>query len=115
MDMETRPSTPPRPWGDSFSQQWHFASWSGTSYRADHNLRHKKTTEAYGPALGLTAPETSGGEREELGDHEMKSRREAGTLRRIADWLNASGAPTKKGGRWYASTVSYVLQNALYS
>lgn len=83
-------------------------------------LTHKKSHgEAYGPTpMGYDrAGDMLEANEEELGlIREMKSRREAGEpLRRIADWLNASGAPTKKGGRWYASTVSYVLQNPLYA
>ncbi|NPV54741.1 MAG: hypothetical protein HPY71_14700 [Firmicutes bacterium] len=36
--------------------------------------------------------------------------RKAGwTLREIADELNRQGIPTKQGGRWYASTVRYLL------
>lgn len=39
------------------------------------------------------------------------SMREAGaTLRSIAETLNEEEVPTKKGGRWYASTVSHVIK-----
>jgi hypothetical protein len=34
------------------------------------------------------------------------------TLREIADALNARGVPTARGGRWYAMTVSNVLERA---
>ncbi len=33
----------------------------------------------------------------------------------IAKDLNAAGAPTAKGGAWYAGTVRYVLQNGFYA
>jgi site-specific DNA recombinase len=36
------------------------------------------------------------------------------TLRAIADTLTAEGAPTKRGGRWHAATVRYVLDNPKY-
>lgn len=35
-------------------------------------------------------------------------------LRKIAQELTRAQVPTKKGGRWYASTVSYLLANNLY-
>ena len=36
------------------------------------------------------------------------------SYRGIADTLNAEGAQTKNGGKWYASTVRYVCLNELY-
>lgn len=36
------------------------------------------------------------------------------SLRSIADRLNEENIPGKKGGRWYASTVRYLLNNDLY-
>jgi site-specific DNA recombinase len=36
------------------------------------------------------------------------------SLRAIADTLTAEGASTKRGGRWHAATVSYVLDNPKY-
>jgi hypothetical protein len=36
----------------------------------------------------------------------------AGTLRQIADVLNARGVATARGGQWYATTVSNVLNRA---
>ena len=36
------------------------------------------------------------------------------SLRNIAEELNRRGTATKQGGRWYASTVRYLLQNPLY-
>lgn len=41
--------------------------------------------------------------------------REAGaTLEGIAAELNKEGVPTKRGGKWYAATVRYILQNPKY-
>lgn len=37
------------------------------------------------------------------------------SLRKIADLLTAEGVPTKRGGRWYGSTVRYLLTNQLYA
>lgn len=36
------------------------------------------------------------------------------SLRKIAQELTYQQAPTKQGGRWYASTVKYLLDNNLY-
>lgn len=36
-------------------------------------------------------------------------------MSKIADDLNAAGAATAKGGKWYAGTVRYVLQNGFYA
>lgn len=36
------------------------------------------------------------------------------SLRAIANTLNAASVPTKKGGKWHASTVSYILKNDKY-
>jgi site-specific DNA recombinase len=36
------------------------------------------------------------------------------TLTAIADTLNKQGVPTKRGGRWAAATVWYMLKNSLY-
>lgn len=42
---------------------------------------------------------------------EIVSKRAAGaTLRSIAEWLNDKGIIGKQGGKWYASSVSYVLK-----
>jgi len=42
---------------------------------------------------------------------EIVSKRAAGaTLRSIADWLNDEGVIGKQGGKWHASSVSYVLK-----
>jgi site-specific DNA recombinase len=36
------------------------------------------------------------------------------SYRAIADVLNGEGIPTKRGGRWYAGTVRYILDNPKY-
>ena len=36
-------------------------------------------------------------------------------LSEIADGLNVDGVPTQRGGKWYASTVRYVLGNQVYA
>ena len=33
----------------------------------------------------------------------------------LADGLNVNETPTASGGRWYASTVRYILTNGLYA
>lgn len=35
-------------------------------------------------------------------------------MMRIAEALNGEGVPTKKGGKWYASTVKAILTNTLH-
>lgn len=37
------------------------------------------------------------------------------SLTEIAAGLNVDGIPTARGGRWYASTVRYVLANPVYA
>lgn len=41
-------------------------------------------------------------------------RREGLPLREIAGRLNDAGVKTKRGGKWYASTVNYILGNSLH-
>ena len=36
-------------------------------------------------------------------------------LSEIANGLNVDGIPTQRGGRWYASTVRYILGNSIYA
>lgn len=44
----------------------------------------------------------------------QKLREEGFSLRKIAGRLNKAGIPSKKGGRWYASSVRYILSNSLH-
>ena len=37
------------------------------------------------------------------------------SLTEISEGLNVDGIPTARGGRWYASTVRYVLLNRAYA
>jgi DNA invertase Pin-like site-specific DNA recombinase len=47
--------------------------------------------------------------------HQVQGWRQQGrSLRWIAAWLTRRGVPTKRGGRWHACTVRYVLRNGLY-
>ncbi|MFN6131356.1 MAG: recombinase family protein [Pseudomonadota bacterium] len=77
-------------------------------------LAHKKATgEVYAPTpFGYEAVE--GRLREVKAEArivaEILKRRDAGdTLAEIADDLNARGVPGKRGGRWYPSTVRYLV------
>ena len=36
------------------------------------------------------------------------------SLRQIAEYLNKAQIPTARGGKWYAGTVKYILDNKLY-
>ena len=45
----------------------------------------------------------------------VKKWREQGqTLMKIADTLNKKNVPTKRGGKWAAATIKYLLENNLY-
>jgi site-specific DNA recombinase len=41
-------------------------------------------------------------------------RQQGMSYRVIADVLNSEGIPTKRGGKWYAGTVRYILDNPKY-
>ena len=91
-----------------------------TSERTVAALAHKKAhLEAYAPTPygfqrdGVTlAPD----QREGQVVREILTRRAAGkTLRSIAEWLNSSAIPTKRGARWYASTVKAIVENEIHA
>ncbi len=44
----------------------------------------------------------------------FRMRGEGRTLQQIADWLNAEGVPTRRGGKWHPGTVRYILDNPKY-
>jgi len=44
----------------------------------------------------------------------FRKRGQGETLRAIAEHLNDTDTPTKSGGKWHASTVSYILKNDAY-
>lgn len=44
--------------------------------------------------------------------HEMRSNGKS--LREIANFLNSEGFRTRQGGKWYASTIKYMLENEKY-
>ena len=41
-------------------------------------------------------------------------RRQRKGYKAIADVMNQDGVPTKRGGKWYAATVRYILDNPKY-
>ena len=43
-----------------------------------------------------------------------KLRKRGFSMKSIADHLNSHEIPTRRGGKWYASTVWYILNNRLY-
>jgi len=43
----------------------------------------------------------------------MKRHKRMG-LREIARELNEKHIPTSRGGKWYAGTVKYILENSIY-
>lgn len=89
------------------------------SERTTTALGHKK---AHGQAYARTpfgfdrvGDELKRNAREWKLAQKIRARRAAGeTLQSIADWLNESGAKSKRGGKWFPSTVRYILENDLY-
>ncbi len=87
--------------------------------RTEAAMNHKKDNrEAYGPTpFGYTR---EGSQLiEDQGEQEViaiiKDLRGGGySLQAIADHLTGEGYNTKKGGKWYPSTVNYILKNNLY-
>ena len=87
--------------------------------RTSAALAHKKAhREAYSPTpLGYDRQgnELIVNEEEQETINKIKAWREDGLpLREIANRLNSSEVPTKKGGKWYASTINSILNNNLH-
>lgn len=87
--------------------------------RTSAALAHKKAhREAYSPTpLGYDRQgnELIVNEQEQEIISKIKAWRESGLpLREIANKLNSAGVPTKKGGKWYASTINSILNNNLH-
>ena len=90
------------------------------SERTSAILQHKKAKlEAYSPTpygycrkgMKLIADETEQKVVQEI----LRLRKEGYSLRAIAKQLNRAGIPSKSGCCWYASTINYLLCNALHS
>ncbi len=82
-------------------------------------LQHKKARlEAYSPTpygYCRQGDNLVSDEAEQLVLRKIRLKREQGvSLRKIADTLNRGGVPAKNGGRWYASTVRYILGNSIH-
>lgn len=83
-------------------------------------LGHKKAQgEAYSPTpygYERAGNKLLPSETEQSGIALIKECRERGlSLREIALQMNQRGVPTKKGRRWHASTVKYILGNSLHA
>jgi len=87
--------------------------------RTKDALKYKKEQGDY---LG-TVPlgyDIVGGELQEREDelaivrYAKKLRAGGYSLGKIVESLNSEGVPTKRGGKWHKSTVSYLLKNVLY-
>lgn len=83
-------------------------------------LSHKKAQrEAYSPTpygYMRTGNKLLPLQAEQSGIALIKECRERGlSLRKIAMQMNQRGVPTKKGRRWHASTVKYILENSLHT
>ncbi len=82
--------------------------------RTSAALRHKQSQGEHVGAPGL-GYKVSGGKLEkieaemEIVDRILAMREQGLTLRAIAGSLNKEGVPTKRGGKWYAKTVSNVI------
>lgn len=87
--------------------------------RTSAALAHKKAhREAYSPTpLGYDRQgnELIVNEQEQETINKIKAWRESGLpLREIANKLNSAEVPTKRGGKWYASTINSILNNNLH-
>ena len=61
-------------------------------------------------AANKAAIETADANAQKLADTIVPLRKSGRTLQQIADTLNTTGVKTTKGGKWYAKSVSNVLQ-----
>ncbi|MBA7490761.1 hypothetical protein ES702_01304 [subsurface metagenome] len=89
------------------------------SERTREVLRYKKSKgEPVGsPPLGYEAKDKDLSEiakELEVVEYIKRLKRKKLSLRQIANRLNEKGIPTKRGGKWYAGTVRYILLNARY-
>lgn len=80
-------------------------------------LQHKKRRgEVYGPVpfgLDRDGDALKSNRREQRALRQMRAWRAGGmTMREIADRLNAADVPTKRRGKWFGGTVSYILAHS---
>ena len=90
------------------------------SERTSAILQHKKARlEAYSPTpygYKRDGKKLVEDEEEQAVIERIRVLREGGkSLRKIATELNKAGITAKNGGRWYASTVRYILANGLHN
>lgn len=86
-----------------------FAAFELQTIRERHRAWHAEARERgrvwgvdYGPRTALPPA---------VVERIARERAEGRSLQRIADGLAADGVPTARGGKWYPSTVSYVLRS----
>lgn len=87
--------------------------------RTTQALQHKKQhRQAYGRTpygFRRNGAALESIEFEQVAVRQIRAWRAEGlTLRAIVERLNTGGIPTKRGGRWAAQTVKYILDNDLY-
>jgi len=87
--------------------------------RTEQALQHKKKhREAYSPTpygFDREGDLLKENHTEQATVRQIKSwRADNWSLRKIAEALNEKAVATKNGGRWFASTVKYILDNNLY-
>lgn len=89
-----------------------------TAERTTSALAHKKANgQAYSPTpygKDRDGDMLTDNEQEQGIINKMRELRDDGSsLRGIAEHLNSNGISSKQGKQWYASTVSYILNNAI--
>ena len=113
----------------STAQGKFFLTITGAMAQMERDLVSERTKEALrykislgepvgSPPLGYEAKDKdlSGIAKElEVVEYIKRLKRKKLSLRQIANRLNEKGIPTKRGGKWYAGTVRYILKNARYS